>query len=156
MADVGLILLLTVIGFAIIIADLLFIPGGLLVVIGTGMVLYSVYLNFDNFGIISAILHMGACLAVVPRLVSWSVGRVALKSELSAEDGFVGTEDHTRFIDKEGVARSDLRPSGSVIVVQEGEEHHLDCIAEGGYIEKGERVVITAERGPSLIVRKVL
>lgn len=153
--DVGLILLLTVVGFAIIIADLLFIPGGLLVAIGIGMILFGIYLNFDRFGILSAVLHLGACIAVVPKLLSWSVGRVELKHELTAAEGFVGVEDHSRFFGREGVAYSDLRPSGSVILVENGEEIQLDCIAEGGYIESGEQVVIIAERGPSLVVRKV-
>ena len=149
-----IILLLTLGGFFFIIIDLLLIPGGFLVAAGTGMILYAIYLNFIQFGLIPATFHFVICLAAVPKLVIWALSRVALKEEMHAEDGYVGREDHSTLLGSRGRARTDLKPSGSVVISLDGGERFLDCISEGGFIEKGTDVVIVAERGPSLVVRK--
>ncbi len=151
-----IILLLTIIGFLLIIFDLMFIPGGFLIAAGSGMILYAVYLNYDAYNAWTALIHLLVCLAVMPKLVTTSLNRVALKGEMRAEDGYVGVDDYSVHIGKQGVARSDLRPSGTIILDGESIPQMLDCIAEGGYIEKGERIEVFEVRGPSLVVRKLM
>lgn len=148
-----IIIALTIFGVILIVVDLLFIPGGLLVALGAMAILYGVYVNYNEFGLVPAFIHLLVCLAMVPKLVTWSLARVSLKKELTSEEGYVANS-RASFIGSEAVAASDLRPSGSVMLLQNGEELHLDCIAEGGFIEKGQAVVISAERGPSLVVRR--
>ncbi len=147
------ILLLTLAGFALIIIDLLLIPGSVLVAAGSVMILYSVYLNFDRYGLGLASLHLLACLAVAPKLVMWSFKRYSLKGEMKAKEGFVGVEDHKPLVGRRAQAISDLRPSGTIALEIDGDEQRLDCIAEGGFIESGAEVVIAEIRGPSLVVR---
>ena len=149
------ILLLTLLGFILIMLDLIFLPGGALVLVGSCSIIYGIFLNYKNHGWPAALVHFLACLATVPMLVRWSLDRVSLKKELLASDGFVGVDDHRAYFGLTGQARSDLRPSGTVMLLIEGEPIFLDCVAEGGYIEQGETVEIHEERGPSLIVRKV-
>ena len=144
---------LTLVGFLLILFDLIFIPGGVFVVAGSILILYGVYLNYGTYGFFPALVHFLLCLAALPKLITWSLGRVALKGEMNAKDGFVGVEAHQSLIGQEAIALSDLRPSGKIIAVLDEREKHLDCVAEGGFIEKGATVIITEERGPSLIVR---
>lgn len=149
-----LIVLLTLVGFALILIDLLFIPGMLLLTAGSIAILYSVYLNFLENGLLWAALHLLACLAVVPKLITTSLNRIALKTEMPKEDGYLGIPDLKHLIGKTGTAFSDLRPSGSVELELEGQKELMDCISEGGYIEKGSPVIVREQRGPSLVVAK--
>ncbi|MCB1051492.1 MAG: hypothetical protein KDC71_12915 [Acidobacteria bacterium] len=149
-----LIVVLTFLGFFLILADLLFIPGMVLLTIGSGMILYSVYLNFIENGLFWAALQLIACLAVVPKIITISLNRIALKTEMPKEDGYIGIPDMTHLIGKKGKAFSDLRPSGCIELEIEGQKELLDCISEGGFIEKGSFVQVLEQRGPSLVVVK--
>ncbi|CAM2068794.1 NfeD family protein [Sulfidibacter corallicola] len=147
------ILLLSLIGLCLILVDVLAIPGSVFALIGTGFIGYSIYLNYLEYGFVSAALHFVVCAAVIPALVLFVLKRWTLKGEMAAEDGYVGIEKRAGFIGCEGIAFSDLRPSGTVAIDRDGEELHLDCITDGRFIEKGSRVKIVEERGPSLVVR---
>lgn len=143
-----------VLGLAIIALDLLFIPGGLLLIVGGGMLIYSIYLNYMAFGFISALVEIMIILAILPILIKKGLSRLALKNEMRAEDGFVGVEDYSIHLGKVGKAVTDLRPAGTVVVVDGNEQLRLDCIADGGYIEAGTEVQVSDVRGPSLVVRR--
>jgi len=145
-------LLLTLLGFVFILIDLIFLPGLVLVAVGAGIILYAVSLTFAQYGIAWASVHLISCLALVPRLVKGSLRRVALKKELRAEEGYIGVADHSHLLGRQGTAFSDLRPAGSVQVEIDGRHQLLDCIAEGGFIAKGEAVTFLEQRGPSLVV----
>ena len=53
------------------------------------------------------------------------------------------------YVGKVGVAETDLRPAGRVLI---GDEH-LDVVTEGGYIERGANVTVVTTRGGALVVR---
>lgn len=143
---------LTILGFALIIFDIMVIPGGIVIAVGSALICYAIYLNFDSYGIMSAAGHLLLCIAVVPFLVSWSLGRVALKGEMTAEDGYIGLENQNHLVGQVGTAISDLRPSGTVMLGDSENGERVDCIAEGGFIDKGNTVIVTECRGPSLVV----
>ena len=147
--------LYTLLGFVLIIVDLVLVPGLVLLILGSGLILYSVYLNYLDYGLISALIHLLVCLAVVPYLVRKSLARIALKKEMSAEDGYLGLPVRKHYVGMEGVAFTDLRPSGTIQIEKEGRRELLDCISEGGFLEKGTAVKILAERGPSLVVGRI-
>lgn len=155
MTTILLILLLTLVGFALIILDLMFVPGGAIIAVGCVAILYSVLLNYNHYGVLPAAIHLAVCLAAAPKLTTWSLTRVALKNEMHAEAGFVGIASRAQFIGMQGVAISDLRPAGRVRL-DLASPTFLDCVAEGGYITKGDAVQVIEERGPSLVVRKTL
>ena len=144
----------TTLGFVFIIIDILLVPGSLLVMAGSGLILYGVYLNYEANGILLSSLHLLACMAAVPYIMIKGFKRLALKEEMHKRDGFVGVEDRSSYVGMHGVAKSTLRPGGTVIVEKDGEEYYLDCVAEGGMVERGEAVIVLEDRGTSLIVRK--
>lgn len=144
-----------VLGLVIIALDLIFIPGGLLIIVGSCFLVYSVYLNYAAHGAWAALIEIIVILSILPFLIRYGLSRLALKSEMRAEDGFVAVEDFSIHIGKEGKAMTDLRPSGTVLVPGETGEMRLDCIAEGGYIEAGEQVKVVGSNGPSITVRRI-
>lgn len=154
MTTILLIILLTLVGFALIILDLLFVPGGAIIALGVAGIIYAVFLNYTHYGALPAFLHFAACLAVTPKLTTWSLSRVALKNEMHANAGYVGLSSRAQFIGMHGIATSDLRPAGK-IRIDLAVPTFLDCVADGGYIAKGDAVQVVEERGPSLVVRKV-
>ncbi len=75
---------------------------------------------------------------------------LALKKDLTIEEGFVGVESHQHLVGRTGVAYSVLRPSGKVIIDKE----IYDAKSEIGFINKGETVkVIKYETGQIYVVK---
>jgi membrane-bound serine protease (ClpP class) len=154
--EMGLVLLLTLFGFMLILLDILFLPGSVLVALGVTTIFYSIYINYQSFGGSSAGIQFVLCLGAAPFLVTWALGRISLKLELKAEDGYVGLPtDRQQYVGVDAVAQSDLRPSGSIVFKHNDEEKYLDCVSDGVYIEKGSKVKVIEIRGPSVVVQKI-
>ena len=147
-------ILLTLVGFALIVIDVILIPGGFVIAVGSGIILWSIWLNYKEFGLLPAAIHFIVCLAITPQIIIGGLKRLSLKEEMDKEDGYIGVEDRSAYVGLHGTARSTLRPSGSVTVMVDGDEQYLDCISEGGMIDKGEEIVIVEDRGTSLVVRR--
>ena len=79
-------------------------------------------------------------------------GSLALRTKLDSDKGFNSQDlTHNRYVGMEGTAQSILRPSGKIVV--DGEV--LDATAEHGFIEKGDRVIVTRFENAQLFVKKV-
>lgn len=63
-------------------------------------------------------------------------------------------DDHSSYLGIKGRALTDLKPIGTVVLKDGGEEIRLECISEDGFLKKGAWVVVTKQNGPSLYVRK--
>jgi membrane-bound ClpP family serine protease len=71
-------------------------------------------------------------------------------SELK-EHGYVGVEDMSTLVGKEGVTQSSLRPTGSVMF--DGKRVHV--VTEGSFIEADALVRVTEVKGNRVVVEKV-
>ena len=61
-------------------------------------------------------------------------------------------EEHLQpLLGKEGVAQSDLRPVGIVLI----DGRRIDCVTEGAMVDAGSRVKIVAVQGNRVVVRRV-
>lgn len=150
-----MVLIVTLVGFALIAVDVLLIPGAIVGAFGALLLLYGSYLTYVDVHPIAGVVYFLICLYLVPKMLIWGLDRVSLKEEFKQDQGWVGVEDHHDLIGLEGQALSDLRPSGSMRLDERDAHVHWDCVAEGGYVEKGDRVKVIDSRGPSLVVRKV-
>ncbi len=74
-----------------------------------------------------------------------------LNDELNTESGFTGTEELEHYVDKEGIALSTLRPSGTA----EFDGVKLDVVADGEYVQIGTRVKIIKVEGRRIVVKSV-
>lgn len=55
-----------------------------------------------------------------------------------------------QFIGSEGIAKTDLKPSGYVVI---NHEKH-PAISDGPYIREGEKIEVLSQRGETLVVTK--
>jgi membrane-bound serine protease (ClpP class) len=76
--------------------------------------------------------------------------KFVLEAESSVEDGCIAVQDLKKYVGKEGVTQTMLRPSGIAIV--EGER--LDVISDCEFIEKGTQIKIVKESSGRLLVAK--
>lgn len=79
-------------------------------------------------------------------------GSLALRTKLESDSGFSAQDlSCNRYVGMEGVAQTVMRPSGKIEV--DGDV--LDATAEHGYMEIGDKVVVTKFENAQLFVRKV-
>ena len=78
-------------------------------------------------------------------------GSLALRTGLKSDKGFTSQDmRNEQYVGKEGTAHTILRPSGKVNI--DGEI--LDATVEHGYVEAGEKVLVTKFENAQLFVRK--
>ena len=79
-------------------------------------------------------------------------GRLALAKEQTTDEGYVGVPtEQISIIGSEGIATTDLRPSGKVVI----DNRHYDAVSQyGDFIEKGTPVIVTKYEATQLYVRK--
>lgn len=77
---------------------------------------------------------------------------IILEDELKGSDGYLNSSDLEYLIGKEGIAATDLKPSGKCKI----EDIEFDVRAENRYIEKGTRVRISRIHENTIMVREVL
>ncbi len=79
-------------------------------------------------------------------------GSLSLRTELNSEKGFNAQDlSLNKFVGKEGVTQSVLRPAGKIFI--DGDLY--DASAEHGFIEKDTRVVVTRFENAQLFVKKI-
>jgi membrane-bound ClpP family serine protease len=135
----------------------IFVPGGVLGIIGGLALLTAIVCGFIEFphpyGLVSALGILavsGVSLALWVRLVPGSLlGRkIAL-----AEDGraFKSSDRMDSLVGAEGVAQSALRPAG----IARFNGQRVDVVAEGQYIDAGARIRVVAVEGNRVTVREI-
>jgi membrane-bound ClpP family serine protease len=73
----------------------------------------------------------------------------ALKKSLSSADGVTSqAADLEGYLGKEGVAVTNLRPSGIALI----DGRRLDVVSRGEYIEKNAPIIVSAVTGNQIIV----
>ncbi|MDF2905693.1 MAG: hypothetical protein K0R34_1014 [Herbinix sp.] len=155
----------------LIIAIILFIAGFILIgiemvipgfsipgVSGIICLVVAIFLVSDTFveGAIIALIIMallGIMFAVILGVLSKAKLRspIILKDEQNKEKGFISSSDLKYLLGKQGVAITDLRPSGTA----DFDGIEFDVISEGKYISKDTRLVIYKVQGSKLIVKVV-
>ena len=77
---------------------------------------------------------------------------MTLSTSQENADGYVGVEKDLldSMIGKEGVAETDLRPGGKVAI----DDTTYDAMSDGQYIERGNRVRVTATSSGQLVVKR--
>jgi len=129
-----------------------FIPSGFLAIIAACLFILSIVLlglNTTWSG-----WTIGFCFLILISI--WMVVHLALKkvkkqvSLKNDQEGFQASQYDVSCIGKEGIAFSDLKPSGYVMI----EDKQIQAFSETGYISKGSPVVVLGGRGANLIVKR--
>lgn len=147
-------IILQILGALVIIAEVFIPSGGLLSVLATGLIGYSLY-NFYTEALTQWLIVFALIdLVSIPTLIWYSFKALAkspltLKNRLSKDRGVVSqSPDLNILINKEGIATTDLRPSGIARI--EGERY--DVVTEGEYVEQDSEIVVLSITGNQIIV----
>jgi membrane-bound ClpP family serine protease len=153
----------------IILAVILFVTGFILIgiemitpglhapgVIGTGCLLFGIFLVSDTVAegaviTIIVLALLGIMLAVILSLLSRGKLKspIILKDEQNKDKGYISSSDLNYLLGKAGTATTDLRPTGTGNF--DGIE--FDVISEGKYITKNTKLIIYKVQGSKLIVK---
>lgn len=148
---------LQLLGLGVIVVEI-FVPSfGLLTVLAAGMLLYSLYLVFTSISVNMGLVFIGVDIFVIPVVLvlafkalgasSWS-----LHKTLSRDEGVASqSPDLAAWVGREGVAVTNLRPSGTVMIG----DTRLDAVTDGDYVGSGTKVKVTLVSGNRMVVEKI-
>lgn len=142
-------------GIALILAEFM-LPGAVLGIVGfvllvvAGVIGVSAYPGYAVLIIGGEIVGLGLSIMLGFWLMSRSplAKFFVLRSTMQVEHGYVTQPDNKKIIGATGVVLTKLRPAGTIEV--EGER--LDAVADGSFINKGERVRIIEVHGNRVVV----
>ncbi|HOY67660.1 MAG TPA: NfeD family protein [Candidatus Ozemobacteraceae bacterium] len=145
-------------GLILLFVEVALIPGfGLTGVTGILVIIAGLGLAFWKLDIRLAVLYSFGSMAALIGLILWaiyifphtSVGKkFVLETKISIEDGYTATRDLERYVGMEGIATSDLRPSG---IARIGDER-LDVLSDGEFVPRQSRIKVLRVRNGALIV----
>lgn len=144
---------LLIVGLILVCAEI-FLPGGILGLMGGISIAGSIYFAFLKFGpaggagfliiaLICTILVVYFSLRFLPRS---RMGKGIFLS--STETGFQASSDLESLKGKVGTARTTLRPAGIAVI----EEKKVNVITEGTFLAKGEKVKVVDVEGSKVVV----
>ena len=143
-------------GLIVIMAEVLLPSGGILTIIALGLLGYSIYLVFTGISFDAGVMIVVADAILLP-IIAFIGFRVLARSSLSLQsslkrsDGVVSYDETlSELVGKEGVALTNLRPSGTVKV----DKQRIDVVSRGDFIEKGETVKVLKVEGSRIVVGK--
>jgi membrane-bound serine protease (ClpP class) len=151
-----LILILSVVGIAAVLAELV-LPGGILGVIGALCLVGAVIATYAAYGATAGTIAL-AILVVVGLIVLYLwmrlFHRLPFMKQLILNDAVgidAGMQEKQGMTGRIGTVLTDLMPSGR----GEFDGEKIDIVTEGPAIRRGARVEIVETRGPSIIVREI-
>lgn len=83
---------------------------------------------------------------------SGMLDELVLDERQQNQDGYTSVVDKSKFIGAVGVCTTDLRPAGTIII--DGEP--IDVVAEGGFVNRGDKVKVINADSSRVLVRKIL
>ncbi|HRZ42823.1 MAG TPA: NfeD family protein [Bacteroidales bacterium] len=167
-------ILLFIIGVILLMVEIFAIPGfGVTGVLGitliiTGLILSMIgNVQFDfsgvkagsvliSFSVVITAIFLALMLSYLLTIKifgqsTFLFGQLSLATEQKAEKGYTIMDPGLQgMIGIEGIAHTMLRPAGKILI----DDIQYDATAESGYIEKGEKVVVSGYENAQLIVRK--
>lgn len=149
-------LILQALGLGVVVAEIMLPSGGLLSLAAAGLFGYSLYYVFANVSAGAGMAFIVADIIILPivgiiGLKMLARSPMALRSSLSRKSGVVSYDEKlSEYLGKEGVALTDLRPSGTIRI----NGNRIDVVSRGDYIDKGEAVIVIKVEGSRVVVKK--
>ncbi|CAM5195883.1 NfeD-like partner-binding protein OS=Ureibacillus acetophenoni OX=614649 GN=SAMN05877842_102251 PE=4 SV=1 [Ureibacillus acetophenoni] len=148
-----------IIGFALIIGEL-FIPGGIVGVIGAALVIISLLFAGESVVYMAYSILIAMFIAVIGMVIMMKFlgknlhffSKLVLRDATTTDEGYVSNENRYELIGKVGETLTPLRPSGTIQVDKE----RLDVVSEGSYINSNKKVEIIRVEGSRIVVREII
>ncbi|QGX65402.1 nodulation protein NfeD [Bacillus sp. ms-22] len=145
-------------GIVLIILEL-FLPGGIVGVIGLICVVVSLFLAAGSFTEMTISILIATAVSIIAVILLTKVlgkrmkffKKFILTDSTNKESGYVSNETREDLVGQIAVTATALRPSGTIVL---GDER-IDVVSEGAFIDKDEQVKIIKAEGSRIVVRKV-
>lgn len=144
------------IGFLLIFFEF-FLPGGILGIAGGALIILSViFFSLQANSAWMVILYVAVTivlLIVLTKAILWRMrskkgGGIFLDT---AQEGYVASHFDKELIGQQGVALSDLKPAGHILV----NGKRVQAVSKMGYLKKGTKIEVISGDGAHLIVRRI-
>jgi membrane-bound serine protease (ClpP class) len=133
-----------------------FLPGAVMAVGGAILLLSSLIVfqmeNSDILGFIVYLAILAALVCLVIRFALWRIKATAKNGTIyleSDQEGFQASSFPSELIGKEGIADTDLKPSGHILI----EGHRYNAVSKIGYIDKETPIEVLSGTGSHLVVQ---
>ena len=151
-------LILLLVGLICIVLEI-FVPSGILGIIGGGAILGALVVSGADMGHRAFSIGIAILVAIILAIVLFrkiDVNRgifryLVLQDSTSTEKGYVSNENRLDLIGKEGRALTFLRPAGTAVF---GNERY-DVVTEGSFIDRDKPIKIVKVEGTRIVVREV-
>ncbi|MFC5542099.1 MAG: nodulation protein NfeD [Bacilli bacterium] len=151
-------IVLFIIGFALLIAEL-FVPGGILGLLGGAVMIISLLFAGKSVVYMAYSIIIALAIAIIGMVVLVKFfgknlhlfSKLVLKDATTTEEGYVSNVNRIDLIGKEGITVTPLRPAGTVLI----DEERIDVVSEGSYIDVHTKVKVVEVEGSRIVVREV-
>jgi membrane-bound serine protease (ClpP class) len=152
------VIIMFVIGLILLIAEL-FVPGGILGVVGGALMVMSVIFAGESVTHMVLSIIIAMIIAVVGMVILMKFfgkklhvfNKLVLRDATTSEEGYVSNENRIELIGKVGQTLTALRPAGVVQV----DDERLDVVSEGTFIDAHKQVTIVKVEGSRIVVREI-
>ncbi len=153
------IVIFLVLGFLLLFAEL-FVPGGLIGLLGLCLMGIAVWMCFDHYGshegllvllfcIVGSILFVTLAFKLFPHSV---VGRwFILNDSIENDQPYGAIDTGEELVGKEGVTDSELRPAGIAVI----EGNRYDVVTEGEFVEPHSRIRVIRIDSNRIVVTQI-
>lgn len=146
---------LAALGFLMIFLEF-FLPGGILGSTGAIFLIASIviFALYTKSGIALFLFILG--IAALAAFMIWftlqriKMGKIKGIFLNSVQEGYLASEWEKELVGKDGIALSDLKPSGHILV----NEKRYQAVSKTGYLEKGTKIIVIGGEGAHLIVKE--
>lgn len=149
--------ILLILGIILLILEI-FVPGGILGILGAGAIVTSLLMSGYDFthmslSILIALVSAIVTFAILYRTVGKEKGlfqKLILSDRTTSDKGYVSQQNRIELIGKSGKSVTPLRPAGIAII--DGER--LDVVTVGTFIEKGKTIEVVGVEGVRIVVQE--
>lgn len=144
---------------AILILLEIFLPGGIIGLLGLGAIIASLFLAAGSFTVMAVSLLIASAVSITAFILLTRVlgkrmkffKKFVLNDSTNTENGYVSNQTRMDLIGKVGVTFTPLRPAGTVII----DDERLDVVSEGSFTEKDKKVKVVKVEGSRIVVREI-
>ncbi|TFB24846.1 nodulation protein NfeD [Filobacillus milosensis] len=151
-------LILLIVGLICILLEI-FVPSGILGIIGAGAILGALLVSGADMGHMAFSIGIALLVSIILAIVLFKkldfnrgiLRHIVLSDSTKTDLGYVSNENRMDLIGRQGEALTFLRPSGTAVF--DGER--IDVVSEGSFIERHTKIEIVKVEGSRVVVREV-
>ena len=125
------------------------ISGILMVTIGIVIAMESISIAILSLSIAIIITTIVTIILLKLGFKSKLLNKVILNANHKTEKGFISVSSKNEYLNKEGITKTDLRPTGFIEI----DDKILDALSESGFISKDTKVKVVRVEGSKIFVR---